>query len=213
MWITRCAVIYARYSSDLQAAASIEDQIRICRERIERDGLLVQVYEDRAVSGATLIRPGIQAAERAPAETQLAKIKKRQRRNVDAIADSISARTLKDELMALEAREDVLIAKLQTAPQQNVLLNPNMAEIYRQRVAVLHQALDAPHGNVEAIEAVRSLIDRIAVTPTAGKLTMHKPRLLLAPAVDTILTARSPPFFAWRPVKRPPTFPFQSLSN
>ena len=56
------AVIYARYSSDLQAAASIEDQIRVCRERIERDGhLLVQVYEDRAVSGATLIRPGIQA--------------------------------------------------------------------------------------------------------------------------------------------------------
>jgi site-specific DNA recombinase len=56
------AVIYARYSSDLQAAASIEDQIRVCRERIERDGhRLVQVYEDRAVSGATLIRPGIQA--------------------------------------------------------------------------------------------------------------------------------------------------------
>jgi site-specific DNA recombinase len=74
--------------------------------------------------------------------------------------------------MALEAREDVLMAKLQTAPQQNVLLNPNMAEIYRQRVAVLHQALEAPDGNVEAIEAVRSLIDRIAVTPTAGKLTI-----------------------------------------
>jgi len=29
------AVIYARYSSDLQAAASIEDQIQTCRERIE----------------------------------------------------------------------------------------------------------------------------------------------------------------------------------
>jgi hypothetical protein len=51
--------------------------------------------------------------------------------------------------MALEAREDVLMAKLQTAPQQNVLLNPNMAEIYRQRVALLHQALEAPDGNVE----------------------------------------------------------------
>ena len=39
-------------------------------------------------------------------------------------------------------------------------------------MAVLPQALEAPDGNVEAIEAVRSLIDRIVVTPTAGKLTI-----------------------------------------
>ena len=32
------AVIYARYSTDLQSAASIDDQVRLCRERIERDG-------------------------------------------------------------------------------------------------------------------------------------------------------------------------------
>ena len=31
------AVIYARYSTDLQSAASIDDQLRLCRERIERD--------------------------------------------------------------------------------------------------------------------------------------------------------------------------------
>ena len=56
------AVIYARYSTDLQTAASIDDQVRLCRERIERDGHeLVQVYSDRAVSGATLMRPGIQS--------------------------------------------------------------------------------------------------------------------------------------------------------
>ena len=56
------AVIYARYSTDLQSAASVDDQVRLCRERIERDGHeLVQVYSDRAVSGATLMRPGIQS--------------------------------------------------------------------------------------------------------------------------------------------------------
>src|SRR5680860_770260 len=56
------AVIYARYSTDLQSASSIDDQVRLCRERIEQDGhKLVQVYNDRAVSGATLIRPGIQS--------------------------------------------------------------------------------------------------------------------------------------------------------
>jgi site-specific DNA recombinase len=30
--------LYARYSSDQQNAASIEDQLRICRERAEREG-------------------------------------------------------------------------------------------------------------------------------------------------------------------------------
>ena len=55
------AVIYARYSTDLQSASSIDDQVRLCRERIERDGHdLLLVYSDRAVSGATLLRPGIQ---------------------------------------------------------------------------------------------------------------------------------------------------------
>jgi DNA invertase Pin-like site-specific DNA recombinase len=47
------AVIYARYSTDLQSAASIEDQVRLCRERLERDGHdLVKIYSDRAISGA-----------------------------------------------------------------------------------------------------------------------------------------------------------------
>ena len=32
------AVIYARYSSDLQRDASIEDQVRVCRRRIEAEG-------------------------------------------------------------------------------------------------------------------------------------------------------------------------------
>ena len=34
----RCA-LYARYSSDQQRAASIEDQFRVCRERAGREGL------------------------------------------------------------------------------------------------------------------------------------------------------------------------------
>lgn len=55
------AVIYARYSSDLQTDASIEDQIRLCEERARGDGCdIVQSYTDHAISGASLMRPGIQ---------------------------------------------------------------------------------------------------------------------------------------------------------
>ena len=57
----RCA-LYARYSSDQQRAASIEDQFRICREHAGREGWKIAgAYRDAAVSGASVVlRPGVQ---------------------------------------------------------------------------------------------------------------------------------------------------------
>ncbi len=53
--------IYARYSSDNQREASIEDQVRLCREYAEREGWSVlDCYTDQAISGASLMRPGVQ---------------------------------------------------------------------------------------------------------------------------------------------------------
>ncbi len=55
------AAIYARYSSDNQREASIDDQVRTCRALIERQGWqFLTSYSDRAISGATLLRPGYQ---------------------------------------------------------------------------------------------------------------------------------------------------------
>ena len=55
------AVIYARYSSDLQREASIEDQLSLCSARAEREGwTIVRSYTDRAASGADVMnRTGI----------------------------------------------------------------------------------------------------------------------------------------------------------
>jgi len=64
----RRAVIYARYSSDQQNDRSIEDQVALCRQLAEREGLhAVHVFEDRALSGASARRPGLQAMLRAGA--------------------------------------------------------------------------------------------------------------------------------------------------
>lgn len=53
--------LYARYSSDNQRDASIEDQLRLCRLHAERQGwTITDSYTDRAMSGASLLRPGIQ---------------------------------------------------------------------------------------------------------------------------------------------------------
>ncbi|MFD2238195.1 recombinase family protein [Aureimonas populi] len=56
------AALYARYSSDNQSEASIEDQFRLCREHAQRERWqIVGSYEDAAISGSsTILRPGIQ---------------------------------------------------------------------------------------------------------------------------------------------------------
>ena len=49
------AAIYARYSTDLQNPASIEDQVRSCRERIIAEGgTVAEVYSDAAISGGSM---------------------------------------------------------------------------------------------------------------------------------------------------------------
>ena len=55
------AALYARVSTDLQSAASIDDQLRMCQERAAKEvWQVVERYFDQAISGASLIRPGIQ---------------------------------------------------------------------------------------------------------------------------------------------------------
>jgi len=53
--------IYARYASDLQHERSIDDQLRVCRDRAIREGWTVHdCYTDYAISGADMRRNGLQ---------------------------------------------------------------------------------------------------------------------------------------------------------
>ena len=55
------AAIYARYSTELQREASIEDQVHVCRRLMEGRGWTEHaVYSDMAISGANHQRPGYQ---------------------------------------------------------------------------------------------------------------------------------------------------------
>jgi len=52
------AVIYARYSSDNQRDASIDQQVKACRQFAEQEHLeVIRVYDDRALTGKTDKRP------------------------------------------------------------------------------------------------------------------------------------------------------------
>ena len=85
------AVIYARFSSELQRDASIEDQIRLCRARIEREGwTYLHAYTDRAISGASALRPAYQSlledARRGQSEVVVAEALDRLSRDLEDVA-------------------------------------------------------------------------------------------------------------------------------
>lgn len=57
----KTAVIYARFSCSKQREASIDDQLRVCNDYCQREGIeVVGVYADYAISGRTDDRPQFQ---------------------------------------------------------------------------------------------------------------------------------------------------------
>ena len=65
----------------------------------------------------------------------------------------------KAEIKALDARRKELQAQLENAEEPPPLLHPEMAELYRQKVTTLAQALEHPETRTEASEALRGLLD------------------------------------------------------
>lgn len=62
------AIVYARYSSDMQNPKSVEDQFRECRREAERQGwTVVAELSDRGITGSRQDRPGFQDLLRAVA--------------------------------------------------------------------------------------------------------------------------------------------------
>jgi len=82
-----------------------------------------------------------------------------------AIADGLRAPGLQAKLDEFEQRKAVLEADIVGAPTPAPRLHPNLAEIYRQRVADLANALADPGTRTEALEIMRGLIERVAVRP------------------------------------------------
>jgi site-specific DNA recombinase len=105
---------------------------------------------------------------------ELAQTERRIRRIVELITeDDAPARALKQELTALEARQDALQRELADSTAPAPLLHPNLAEVYQQQVERLHQALHDPATRDEAFELIRSLIDEIRLVPDKGELRIE----------------------------------------
>ncbi len=85
---------------------------------------------------------------------------------VEAIAGGLRGPSLQAKLDELERRRAALETEVAAAPAPLLRLHPNLAEIYRQKVEALHEALADPHSGAEALEILRSLIERVVVHPS-----------------------------------------------
>jgi site-specific DNA recombinase len=85
-----------------------------------------------------------------------------------AIEDGMYTPALKERMMALEGRKAEIEGLLAGADVPPVIrIHPNMAEVYRLKVAELEIALNDDSIKAEAGEILRSLIDRVVLTPLA----------------------------------------------
>jgi site-specific DNA recombinase len=108
------------------------------------------------------------ASVRAPAAL-LAAVEHGIRKLIQAIKDGVSALSIKDELLSLEARKEELQSRLD-APEMPELLHPRMADVYREKVGSLCLALGSEESRTGAAEAIRALIEAIVLEPDGERL-------------------------------------------
>ena len=103
----------------------------------------------------------------------LEKAEREIRRVIEAIKSGVPGVAVKDEMAALEARRVELLAQLQAAPPPMPRLHPNLAELYRQKIMNLAEALNEEHARLEAAECLRELIEEIRLVPKSGRLQIE----------------------------------------
>jgi hypothetical protein len=103
------------------------------------------------------------------AEREIERIETRRKKLIEMVMSGVPPAEVKDEMIANAARREELKAKLAAADAPPPLLHPEMAELYRQKVTTLAQALEHPETRTEASEALRGLIDAIVLTTGPGR--------------------------------------------
>ena len=190
--LTRCGCCgggYTMISADLVGCATARNKgtcanrVNIRRDRLEarvlnalRDRLmdpaLFAVFCEeftREVNRARIeARTSLDAARR-----EIERIDRELQKLLQHIVDGHGdGRTIGARMKELEARQDELRSFLAEAEEPPALLHPEMATYYRQQVAELHAALQekSQAKRLKAAEVLRSLIERIVLTPEDGEL-------------------------------------------
>jgi hypothetical protein len=107
------------------------------------------------------------SAERGARERELATVVRKLDNLIDAIANGMRGPRLQTQMDELEARKAALEVEMVAATPTAPRLHPNLAQVYREKVAALQTALASADESAAALTAVRELIERIEVQPAA----------------------------------------------
>lgn len=98
-------------------------------------------------------------------KAELAKATREIERLIDAITGGAPVAQVKDRMLALDNRKQELARLIAETDELPALLHPNMAQHYRREVERLHDALGDDGHRAEAVEIIRSLVDKIVLHP------------------------------------------------
>ena len=100
---------------------------------------------------------------------ELADIEKKMATMISVIEDGGYVKGMIDRLREMEARQEELNQRLAAVPAEIPDIHPNIAGVYRRKVARLAEALRNPEERNAAAAAIRGLIERIVLTPGAKR--------------------------------------------
>ncbi len=173
--MTMRVALYARYSSDSQREASIDDQLRLCAARAEKEGwLVVQEYCDRGISGASVLsRPGMQAlmrdAERRQFDVVLAESLSRISRDQEDIASIFKRLKFHKARIVTLSESEVGELHIGVTGTMNALFLTNLASMtHRGLVGVVEDGRSAG-GLCYGYEVIRANPDGSALRDAHGK--------------------------------------------
>jgi len=84
-----------------------------------------------------------------------------------AIEDGMYHPSMKERMLELEGERAALMAEMEPSEAANVdvLMHPNLPELYRRKVRELERLLEEGTERDESREVIRSMIDRVVLTP------------------------------------------------
>ena len=169
--------LYARYSSDSQREASITDQFRICRAYAEKQGWkIVEEYSDQAISGASLLRPGIQSligdALRGRFDVVLAEAMDRLSRDQEDIAGLFKRFVFANVKMVTLSEGDVTHLHVGLKGTMNALFLKDLADKVRRGLRGRVEDGKSGGGNSYGYDVVKSFDEK--GEPTRGRRAINQ---------------------------------------
>ena len=124
-------------------------------------------------------------AGRAHDQTRLAAIQRKIDKLIEAVMDGFRTEEMKQQLETLSQQKAQLQARLSAPAAKAPSIHPNLAELYRERVATLQSELTKSNGSNSAVlEALRDLIERVDFGPGAEG---GEPEIILTGALSAMV--------------------------